>query len=107
ETERERDRIGMDLHDGIMQDVYAAALSLELALMDSDQGSYARGETVEKAIDQLHDVVRNIRSYIFDLRPREFTGTLPEALHNLAQEFSQNSGIETKAVIEGDGALDL
>ncbi len=95
EMERERDRIGMDLHDGIMQEIYAAGLTLELALGDIEEDTTLASEGVEKAIEQLHDVIRNIRSYIFDLRPREFSGNLASALAELAREFRQNTQIET------------
>jgi PAS domain S-box-containing protein len=95
ETERERDRIAMDLHDGIMQDVYAASLGLELALAGGETSSDT-AESIERVIDQLQTVVQNIRSYIFDLRPREFSGDLSEAFANLANEFQQNSQIQTE-----------
>jgi two-component system CheB/CheR fusion protein len=106
ETERERDRIAMDLHDGIMQDIYAATLSLELALDEAESG---QGSTtsLEHVIDQLHGVVRNIRSYIFDLRPREFSGSLIEAVTNLTNEFGQNSQIPTDLQIRGACSVDL
>lgn len=107
ETERERDRIAMDLHDGVMQDVYAIALTLELALADSPDPAMAAAPSVEKAIDQMHNVVRSIRSYIFDLRPRDFSGALPEALANLAQEFGQNSQISTESDIRFDANLTM
>jgi PAS domain S-box-containing protein len=106
QTEQERDRIAMDLHDGIMQDIYAAALTLELALDDSDDKRYAESAGVERAIDQMHDIVRNVRSYVFDLRPRGFTGSLAEALGNLSQEFQQNSQIRTEVGIEAEPQLD-
>lgn len=106
ETERERDRIAMDLHDGIMQDIYAAALTNELALADVDDERFADAAGVERAIDQLQEVVRSIRSYIFDLRPRQFAGNLAEALSNLAEEFGQNSQIETETSIIGEADLE-
>ena len=99
ETERERDRIAMDLHDGIMQDIYASTLALELALGTADPGD-STAEAIERVIDQLQAVVRNIRSYIFDLRPREFSGDLTEAISNLAHEFQQNSQIAVEADID-------
>jgi PAS domain S-box-containing protein len=98
ETNRERDRIAMDLHDGIMQDIYAVALGLELSL--DTAGAAADAEGVERAIGQLHDVIRSIRSFIFDLRPREFSGSLAEALSSLTEEFAQNSQIETDVSID-------
>jgi two-component system NarL family sensor kinase len=55
---------------------------------------------VERSINQLHEVVRSIRSFIFDLRPRQFSGTLAESLVNLAREFEQNSQIATEVVLD-------
>jgi two-component system CheB/CheR fusion protein len=106
ETERERDRIAMDLHDGIMQDIYASTLALELALGAGD-GSGETTEGIERVIDQLQAVVRNIRSYIFDLRPREFSGNLPEAVANLAHEFQQNSQVVTEVQIDASATPNL
>jgi PAS domain S-box-containing protein len=106
ETERERDRIAMDLHDGIMQDIYAATLGLELAL-DAEEEPSATDQSIERVIDQLHTVVRNIRSYIFDLRPREFSGDLTEAVSNLANEFQQNSQIPTDIEVIGSASPSL
>jgi PAS domain S-box-containing protein len=94
EMERERDRIGMDLHDGIMQEIYAAGLTLDLALGDLRERPDAAEAEIERSISQLHDVIGNIRSYIFDLRPRQFGGSLPDALGELAREFRQNTQIE-------------
>ncbi len=95
ETERERQRIGMDLHDGIMQDVYFAGLTLELALEDLDASQVEARGAVERSMEQLYQVIRDIRSYIFDLRPRYFSGNLATALADLAREFQQNSQTET------------
>ena len=101
ETEQERQRIGMDLHDGIMQEIYATALTLELALEDIPEGDIEGRKGVERAINQLHETTRNIRSYIFDLRPRQFTGDLPSAIEDLAREFQQNSQINTAVGLGG------
>ena len=96
DTERERYRIGMDLHDGVMQDVYAVTLGLEVANEDIAADPKLASEGVERAIDQLHRVIRDIRSFIFDLRPREFNGDLRRALTDLGGEFQENSGIPTR-----------
>jgi signal transduction histidine kinase len=82
-----------------MQDVYAVALGLELAL-DVAQGGVTGVDGIEKAIVQLHEIIRGIRSFIFDLRPREFSGSLWDAIANLAEEFAQNSQISTQSNVE-------
>jgi PAS domain S-box-containing protein len=102
ETEQERQRIGMDLHDGIMQEIYATALTLELALEDIPESDEEGRRGVERAINQLHNTTRNIRSYIFDLRPRQFTGDLPSAIEDLAREFQQNTQINAAVGLGGN-----
>ncbi|HEY4685026.1 MAG TPA: PAS domain S-box protein [Dehalococcoidia bacterium] len=95
ETEQERYRIGMDLHDGIMQDVYAVSLSLEMALADLAEEPASTERLLNRAIDELHEVVRDVRNYIFDLRPRRFSGELAQALTDLGREFQENTSIFT------------
>ncbi len=106
ETEQERDRIAMDLHDGIMQDIYAAALTMELAADDLKRSPDEAGVRIDHAIEQLHKVVVNIRSYIFDLRPRQFSGSLPAALQDLVSEFTQNTHITVEVDISEDMTVD-
>jgi signal transduction histidine kinase len=100
ETEQERHRIGMDLHDGIMQDIYAVSLGLGLAEDDVDKDTALAKAAISRSIDQLHNVIRDIRSYIFDLRPRQVTGNLGDALLELGGEFQQNSSIQTNVDID-------
>lgn len=108
DRQQERERIGMDLHDGVMQEIYAVGLTLELALVELDAGTGAARQGVERAIEQLHDIIRSIRSYIFDLRPREFSGDLATALRDLIREFQQNSQLPAAARIEADlSALEM
>jgi PAS domain S-box-containing protein len=102
DTEQERQRIGMDLHDGIMQDVYAATLGLDLAIEDIGAHPGRASDGVTRAIDQLHGVIRDIRSYIFDLRPRQFTNDLNKALRDLGSEFQENSSFPTEVRVAPD-----
>jgi len=99
DTEQERHRIGMDLHDGIMQDIYAVTLGLELAFEDVDADPPRAKDSVGHSIDQLHNVIRDIRSYIFDLRPRQFAGDLRQSLLDLGREFQENSAIRTEVYV--------
>jgi PAS domain S-box-containing protein len=97
ETERERQRIAMDLHDGIIQQIYGTALGLELA--EEEAGDGAAREHIERAIASLNDVIRDIRSYIFDLRPASYDGDLTESLSSLVDEFRRSSLVQTTAEI--------
>ena len=88
----ERDRIGMDLHDGAIQSIYAVVLHLEDVydrLPDSAEGFKPE---VERAMDDLNKVIKDIRSYIFDLRPQlSHVDDLPGALAQLVEQFRVNT----------------
>ncbi len=88
----ERERIGMDLHDGIIQSIYAVGLTLEHArlLVKSDPGGMT--QRIEQAISDLNDTIRDIRTYILDLRPRQLHNeNLMEGIRRLVQEFRVNT----------------
>ena len=87
----ERTRIGMDLHDGVIQSIYAVGLTLEsirLALPDCSEES---AQLLDSAIVGLNDAIRDIRNFILDLRPRRFSGELSHGLARLVREFQANT----------------
>ncbi len=67
----ERDRIGMDLHDGIIQSIYGVGLVLEGAQLTLSEDPEIAKERIHHAIDGLNQSIRDIRAYILDLRPRQ------------------------------------
>ncbi len=89
----ERQRIGMDLHDGIIQSIYAVGLMLEYADAQVADGDAAGArERLRQAIAGLNDAIRDIRAYILDLRPRRFEGNdLVAGLQQLLSEFKANT----------------
>ncbi|MGA3030398.1 MAG: GAF domain-containing sensor histidine kinase [Candidatus Limnocylindrales bacterium] len=108
----ERERIGRDLHDGIIQSIYAVGLSLEdVPELMTDEPDVARAR-VERAIDSLDQSIRDIRNFIFGLRPEllEQAG-LVGGLAALADEFRVNSmvdvDLDTAGLREADLPADL
>ncbi|MCA9973470.1 MAG: GAF domain-containing sensor histidine kinase [Anaerolineales bacterium] len=88
----ERTRIGMDLHDGTIQSIYAVGLTLEstrLAILDGDYEEVDR--LLDFAIEGLNNTIRDIRNFILDLRPHRFRGDLHEGLSRLVREFQANA----------------
>jgi signal transduction histidine kinase len=99
----ERERIAMDLHDGIIQSIYAVGLTLDSAKLQM-QGSPQSETAVGQVIERLNGVIRDIRAYILDLQPsRVPMDDLGAALGRLADEFRANTLIETD--VQTDGAL--
>lgn len=92
----ERSRIGMDLHDGVIQSIYAVGLTLETIHLLMDQDSTKARELIDQAIAGLNDAIRDIRNFILDLRPRRFQGDLAGGLAQLVREFQANTMIEVE-----------
>ncbi len=93
----ERERIGKDLHDSVIQAIYAVGLSLDdVPDMMDDEPDEAR-RRVERAIDGLDQTIRDIRNFIFGLRPALLDGAdVVEGLAALADEFRVNTMIDVE-----------
>jgi signal transduction histidine kinase len=104
----ERDRIGMDLHDGIIQSIYGVGLALDYARIAIEEDpALARGK-IEDSIASLNATIKDIRSYILDLRPRQFHGDdLKQGLQRLVDEFQANSATQAILVGPEDGLVDF
>lgn len=87
----ERTRIGMDLHDGIIQSIYAVGLMLENTRYSLEDGPEDVKMLVDHSIQGLNDTIRDIRNFILDLRPHRYDGDLEAGINRLAQEFQANS----------------
>jgi signal transduction histidine kinase len=90
----ERSRIGMDLHDGVIQSIYAVGLTLETTrlVMKDDFGQAER--LLDQAIEGLNEAIRDIRNFILDLRPHRFDGDLEQGMSRLVREFRANAMVE-------------
>lgn len=91
----ERDRISQDLHDGIIQNMYAVGLSLEDVpeLMEDDRAEASA--RVERAIDSIHLAIQDIRNFIFGLRPELLEGmSIVNGLVALVEEYRHNTIVE-------------
>ena len=101
----ERDRFGMDLHDGIIQSIYAVGLTLEHARLLMTEDPVQSTSRIEQAIKDLNHTIRDIRAYILDLRPRQLNNeNLMQGIQRLVQEFRANTLIDVN--IQGpDGEL--
>jgi two-component system, NarL family, sensor histidine kinase DevS len=88
----ERERIGMDLHDGIIQAIYGVGLSLESALHSFEDAPQDAKARVQHSIEGLNQAIRDLRGYILDLRPRQMGNEgLMSGLNRLLTEFRANT----------------
>jgi signal transduction histidine kinase len=104
----ERDRIGRDLHDSVIQSIYAQTLALDDVpdLIDEDPTEAER--RVDDAIEALHAVIRDIRNFIFGLRPILLgAGSVSDGLAHLAGELRRSAAVEVEVSVEDPaGVLD-
>ena len=94
---QERERFGMALHDGIMQQVYATGLSLQEALGHFENQPEESQQRVGKAIRDLSEVLRDLRNYILGLRTGRYHGQdLAGSLAQMARELHANTLMNVK-----------
>jgi signal transduction histidine kinase len=91
----ERERIGKDLHDGIIQTLYAISLSLEEVPEQMAQDSAEASETVDRAIDTLNGAIADLRQFVVGLRPEHIDrADFTSLLVTLADQIRQNNVVE-------------
>jgi signal transduction histidine kinase len=105
----ERDRISKDLHDGVIQSIYSVGLSLQgsVGLLGNDPENAE--QRINAAIAELDNVVRDVRSYIFELQPHLVDEKgLSAAIEELARDFEINTmgGIKVDIPDEAVAQLD-
>ncbi|HXN77729.1 MAG TPA: GAF domain-containing protein [Candidatus Dormibacteraeota bacterium] len=102
----ERERIAKELHDGIIQSLFAVGMNLQgTALMSGSPETAAR---VEGAVGELDNVIRDLRNYIFGLRPGILADRqLDQALRTLGEEVQANSGSTVVVEVDSDLAARL
>lgn len=101
----ERERIAMELHDGVVQTLFAAGLSLQVEGEDEPEDMRRCRFDAVTSIDRA---IRDLRNYIYGLRPEDLADRhLERALRDVAASFERSSGIEITSSIEAKAASAL
>ena len=106
EVLEERERIAKELHDGVIQSLFAVGMNLQsVATMSGDPDTARR---LESAVDDVDRAIRDLRNYIFGLRPGILADRqLDQALTELAGEFGSRTGVVTVVEIDAEVAAEL
>ncbi|MEX1263307.1 MAG: GAF domain-containing sensor histidine kinase [Actinomycetota bacterium] len=98
----ERERIAKELHDGVIQSLFAVGMGLQGIAAATDDPEVAR--RLEGAVEEVDRAIRDLRNYIFGLRPGILADRhLGQALQQLAQEFQTKTEVVT--IVDLDPAL--
>jgi signal transduction histidine kinase len=104
----ERERFARDLHDGIIQSIYAVGLSLDNAKANISSSNEAARSQIDGSLKNLANVINDIRNYIFDLRPHATKSKgLYARLEGLVKELKVNNLLPIQAEIDADINLHL
>lgn len=97
----EKIRLGHDLHDGIIQALYATGLTLEASLKAAETDAALARRHVTSARELLNQTIRDVRSYILGLTPDvQHQQTLPAAIESVTQAIASGTEVAFELAIE-------
>jgi two-component system, NarL family, sensor histidine kinase DevS len=99
---QDRERIARDLHDLVIQRLYATGMSLQAAMPLISRPEVA--DRVSRAVDALDDTIGDIRSAIFALQTRQDVkqASLREQVLQIIDEMTGPVGFEPSLSLTGD-----
>jgi len=100
----DRDRIARDLHDHVIQRLFAAGLTLQATagrVRDADVQ-----QRLHQVVDQLDETVREIRTTIFDLHTRGSADHADSLRRQVLDVVSETAGDTVHATVRLSGPVD-
>lgn len=95
----ERERIGMELHDGIIQSLYAIGMQLDLLRMEDT----THADKFKPIIGSLDMVIGDIRRYIMQLRTTSETNlTIQQCMQDVVNKLSTPDSLTINIVAPDD-----
>ncbi|MCC7375966.1 MAG: PAS domain S-box protein [Verrucomicrobiales bacterium] len=104
----ERERLGRDLHDSIIQSIYAVGLNLDDCARITTREPEAVEKRLRKITADLNLVIREVRSFIGKLERNGMSGNeFKTALRSMTLSYEEGGGLEIDLQIEDDAVRDL
>lgn len=104
----EKIRLGHDLHDGIIQSLYAAGLTVEAAKTLVERDPPEAHRQLDTALKTVNTTIREVRSYIAGLSPDTLgLQTFAESIRSLTQTLDAGRAAEYDLRIDDDVAGNL
>lgn len=97
----DRDRIARDLHDHVIQRLFAVGLAMQSTHRRATK-SPAVAQRLNEHIDQLHDIIQDIRTAIFDLHTVASQGpSLRAQLRTTIAELTDDTSLRVATCMTG------
>ena len=94
----ERERIARDLHDTVLQRLFGLGLELQAIAM-KEQGE--TGARVERAVDEIDTIIKEIRTSVFTLGAARREGSLGQELGDIIAQSARVLGFSPRLNIQG------
>jgi signal transduction histidine kinase len=99
----DRERIARDLHDGVIQSLFAVGIGLQGTA--AVVGDARVADRIQQFVTEIDQVIGDLRSYIFGLRPSVLSaGNLTNTLEQIAHETEERTGVTV--VVDVDVTLE-
>jgi signal transduction histidine kinase len=99
----DRERIAKELHDGVVQSLFAVGMSLQAT--EAVAPSEAVRARLEAAVEDVDRVIRDLRNYIFGLGPGGRADLeLERALRDLVEEFRRGTDVAIRLEVDPEAA---
>jgi signal transduction histidine kinase len=102
----DRERIAQELHDGVIQSLFAVGMGLQAAGAMTDDPDTVRAR-LDAAVNDVDRVIRDLRNYIFGLGGGTADRELARALDDLADEHRRGSDLAISVHVDPDAAAAL
>jgi signal transduction histidine kinase len=104
----EKIRMGRDLHDGVIQSLYAAGLSLQAARNTMAAEPEEAGQRMDAGLSLINRTIGDIRSYISGLSPRSVRhDSLAQSLREIVEDLRAGRPVDLELKINDKAAAAL
>lgn len=97
----DRERIARDLHDTVIQRLFASGMTLQSTVRLVRTDPEAAVERIEAAVDELDLTVKQIRTAIFGLEQSRYASGLRSEILVLVHESAAALGFEPRILLDG------
>ncbi|MFC4695325.1 MULTISPECIES: sensor histidine kinase [Geodermatophilus] len=102
QVQADRDRIARDLHDHVVQRIYATALSLDRISRALEEVDPYAARRIGRSVDELDGTLRQIRSAIFGLHDDVVPEGLAAGVADAVRQATEGSAVQPGLRLRGD-----